>query len=151
MRLLRLNPLHFPMIRKLPLVALIAVPICYYFALIVGAATYPGYSHVTRYASELGAADAPYPALFNVPIILGVAAAFASIGVVVMLRDLSGRWLWAVLAGIALACWGASMGAGRNVSDARRAPRRVRSRFGRTTRAAVRVPCNSKIAGRESN
>ena len=26
-----------------------------------------------------------------------------------MLRDLSGRWLWAVLAGIALACWGASM------------------------------------------
>jgi hypothetical membrane protein len=47
------------MIRKLLLAALIAVPICYYFALIVGAATYPGYSHITRYASELGAADAP--------------------------------------------------------------------------------------------
>ena len=49
------------MIRKLLLAALIAVPICYYFALIVGAATYPGYSHVTRYASELDAADSPYP------------------------------------------------------------------------------------------
>jgi len=98
------------MIRKLLLAALIAVPICYYFALIVGAATYPGYSHVTRYASELGAADAPYPALFNVPIIIGgVAAVFASIGVVAALRDLSGGWLWAGLAGVALACWGASM------------------------------------------
>ncbi len=52
------------MIRKLLLAALIAVPICYYLALIVGAATYPGYSHVTRYASELGAADAPWPAVF---------------------------------------------------------------------------------------
>ena len=98
------------MIRKLPLVALIAVPVYYYFALIVGAATYPGYSHVTRYASELGAADAPCPALFNVPITIGgVAAVLASIGVVVALRDLSGRWLWAGLAGVALACWGASM------------------------------------------
>jgi len=97
------------MIRKLLLAALIAVPICYYFALIVGAATYPGYSHVTRYASELGAADAPCPALFNVPITIGgVAAVLASIGVVVALRDLSGRWLWAGLAGVALACWGAS-------------------------------------------
>jgi len=98
------------MIRKLLLAALIAVPICYYFALIVGAATYPGYSHVTRYASELGAADAPCPALFNVPITIGgVAAVLASIGVVAALRDLSGRWLWAGLAGVALACWGASM------------------------------------------
>src|SRR5204862_7229109 len=51
----------FPMIRKLLLAALIAVPICYYFALVASAATYPGYSHVTRYASELGAADSPYP------------------------------------------------------------------------------------------
>ena len=55
--------------------ALFAIPAVYYFALIVGAATYPGYSHVTNYASELGAAGAPYPALFNVSIILAGAAA----------------------------------------------------------------------------
>ena len=54
--------------RKVLAVALIAIPAFYYFALIVGAATYPGYSHVTNYASELGAADAPHPQLFNIPI-----------------------------------------------------------------------------------
>jgi hypothetical protein len=97
-------------VRKLLLIALIGVPVCYYFALIVGAASYPGYSHVTRYASELGAADAPHPALFNVPVIIGgVAAVLASIGVATALHDLSGRWLWPMLAAIALAAWGASM------------------------------------------
>lgn len=96
--------------RKPLLWALIAVPVCYYFGLIIAAATYPGYSHVTRYASELGAADAPYPALFNVPIMIGGALALlASVGLARALRDLSGSWLWSVLAGIALACWGASM------------------------------------------
>jgi len=98
------------MTRKLLLIELIAVPVCYYFALIAGAATYPGYSHVTRYASELGAANAPHPALFNIPIIIGgVAALLAAIGVAIALHDLSGRWLWPTLAAIALACWGASM------------------------------------------
>jgi hypothetical membrane protein len=98
------------MTRKLFLWALIVVPICYYFGLIAGAATYPGYSHITRYASELGAAAAPYPALFNVPIMIGGALALlASIGVAIALHDLSGGWLWAVPAGVALACWGAAM------------------------------------------
>jgi hypothetical protein len=98
------------MTRKLLLWALIGVPICYYFGLIAGAATYPGYSHVTRYASELGAAGAPYPALFNVSIIVaGAFALLASIGVAIALCDLTGRWFWAVLTGIALACWGAAM------------------------------------------
>ncbi len=76
------------MTRKLLLWALIAVPICYYFGLIVGAATYPGYSHITRYASELGAAGAPYPALFNVSIMIGGAlAVLASIGLAIALHD----------------------------------------------------------------
>jgi len=90
--------------------ALIAVPIFYYFGLIAGAATYPGYSHVTRYASELGAADAPYPALFNVSIILGgISALVGSFGLASSLHDLSGRWFWAVSAAFALGCWGVSM------------------------------------------
>jgi uncharacterized protein (TIGR03382 family) len=98
------------MMRKILLGALIAVPIFYYFGLLAGAATYPGYSHVTRYASELGAADAPCPALFNYSIIAGgIAALPGSIGLAGALHDLSGRWRWAVPAGVALALWGASM------------------------------------------
>jgi len=90
--------------------ALIAVPVTYYFGLLVGAATYPGYSHVTRYASELGAAGAPYPALFNVSVIIGgIAALLGSIGLAGALRDLSGRKGWAIAAGVALALWGAAM------------------------------------------
>lgn len=96
--------------RRLQLWALVAIPLLYYFALIVGAATYPGYSHVTRYASELGAADAPYPDLFNYSIVLaGIAALFAAPGLAAALRGLSGRALWPVLAAIALALWGAAM------------------------------------------
>ena len=37
---------------------LIAITALYYFGLFAGAATYPGYSHMTNYASELGAAAA---------------------------------------------------------------------------------------------
>ena len=96
--------------RRIELAALIAVPVLYYFALIVGAAFYPGYSHVTRYASELGAADAPYPDLFNYSIVLGgIAALLGAVGLAAALRDLSGGRLWPLLAGIALALWGAGM------------------------------------------
>ena len=89
---------------------LILVPVFYYVALIGGALTYPGYSHVTRYASELGAADAPYPGLFNYNIIAGGLAAIAgSIGMALTLRDLSGRAGWAIAAGVCLAAWGVAM------------------------------------------
>lgn len=75
------------MMRKVLLGALIAVPVFYYFGLLVGAATYPGYSHVTRYASELGAAETPYPALFNFSIVGGgIAALLGSIGLAGALR-----------------------------------------------------------------
>lgn len=96
--------------RRFQLAALIAIPVLYYFGLIVGAATYPGYSHVTRYASELGAAGAPYPDLFNYSIVAaGLAALFGAVGLAGALRDLSGGRLWSVLAGICLALWGAGM------------------------------------------
>jgi Protein of unknown function (DUF998) len=96
--------------RRIELAALIAVPILYYFALIVGAATYPGYSHATRYASELGAAEAPWPDLFNDSIVLGgIAALLGAVGLAGALRDHMGGRLWPLLAGIALALWGAGM------------------------------------------
>jgi hypothetical membrane protein len=96
--------------RKLLAVALIGIPALYYFALIVGAATYPGYSHVTNYASELGAADAPHPQLFNVPIMMvGITAVVAALLLPREIRGLGGSRIWAILAAVALAMWGVSM------------------------------------------
>ena len=95
--------------KTLPL-ALVAIPILYYFALIAGAATYPGYSHITNYASELGAADAPYPGLFNISIMLaGGAALVAAFLLPNFMRDINAARTWSVLTAIALALWGAAM------------------------------------------
>ena len=96
--------------KKILVGGLIAAPALYYFGLLAGAATYPGYDHATRYASELGAADAPYPALFNFSIIAcGVAALFGALGLATSLRDINGRWGWAIASGVMLALWGVSM------------------------------------------
>jgi heme/copper-type cytochrome/quinol oxidase subunit 4 len=90
--------------------ALIAIPVLYYFALIVGAATYPGYSHVTNYASELGAAEAPYPWLFNTCTILeGILAIVAAALLPGGLTRLGGSRPWAIVAAIALAMFGVAM------------------------------------------
>ena len=89
---------------------LIAIPLLYYFALLVGAATYPGYSHVRNYASELGAAEAPYPAIFNVSIMLaGIAAVGAAALLPRGLAQLGGARTWSVLAAVALGLWGVAM------------------------------------------
>lgn len=90
--------------------ALIAVPVLYYFALFAGAATYPGYSHITNYASELGAAGAPYPWLFNGSIVLvGAAALLAASLLPKAFQQIGTNRLWSVLTAIALALWGVSM------------------------------------------
>ena len=86
---------------------LIAVPIFYYFGLIVGAATHPDYSHVTNYASELGMAEAPYPAIFNVSAILSGMALLASAALMAVKRTgFPGPRLWVLLACLAIALWG---------------------------------------------
>lgn len=96
--------------RKLLPPVLIAIPVLYYFALFAGAATYPGYSHVTNYASELGAAGAPYPALFNISIIVsGIAAIAAALLLPAGLSRLGAKRPWAVVAAIALGLWGIAM------------------------------------------
>lgn len=96
--------------RKLLALALIAISALYYFGLLAGAATYPGYSHITNYASELGAADAPYPLLFNLSIILaGASAILGALTLPAAFKDLGARRAWAVAAAVALALWGASM------------------------------------------
>lgn len=93
--------------KKLLTAGAILSPACYYFGLFAGAATYPSYDHVTRYASELGAADAPMPWIFNYSIIAcGIFAILGAVGVFLALRQLTGYGKWAAAAAIALALWG---------------------------------------------
>ena len=88
----------------------LAVPVLYFSALIGAASTWPGYSHVTQYASELGSAAALHPWLFNVPLVAcGTAATLAAAGVFLASKRLGGRAVLSFLAGLALFSWGVAM------------------------------------------
>ena len=89
---------------------LILVPVFYYLGLICGALLWPGYSHVSQYASELGSAAAPYPMFFNINVILcGLSALVGGIGLTHALARLSGKRGWATAAGISIALWGVAI------------------------------------------
>jgi hypothetical membrane protein len=88
----------------------VLVPILYFGTMLVAAWTWPGYSHVTRYASELGGPEAPLPWIFNRGIItMGVVCLFASLGFAAGLRQAGSRAGLAVAAAICLALFGVSM------------------------------------------
>jgi hypothetical membrane protein len=88
----------------------IAVPVLYFGTLILAALTWPGYSHVTRYASELGGPEAPQPWLFNRGIMtMGAVCVLAALGFGAALRQASGRAGLAIAAGVCLALFGVSM------------------------------------------
>ena len=92
---------------KLLLLAGVAVPILYFGNLLINSLLYPGYSHVTQYVSELGAAEAPYAALFNgVIIVLGVVGVAAGLGFFFAVRRLGGNPVLAALAGLFISLWG---------------------------------------------
>lgn len=46
--------------RRPLLLAGVAVPILYFGSMLAASALYPGYNHLTQYASELGMADRPH-------------------------------------------------------------------------------------------
>lgn len=88
---------------KALLLAGIALPFLYFGTVFGSALFFPGYSHVTQYASELGSAAARYPAIFNTGIVLtGLAAAVASFGFFFAVRRLKGKSLLAALIGLSL-------------------------------------------------
>ena len=85
---------------------LILAPVFYYVALIGGSLLWPGYSHVTQYASELGSSASPSPMFFNGNVILcGLSALIGGLGLAHVLTLLSGS-RWAVAAGVSISLWG---------------------------------------------
>lgn len=79
----------------------VCVPLLYFGTLLVSSLFFPGYSHVTQYASELGSAAAPYPWIFNSGIILtGVAGLAAGVGFVRTTAALGGHRVLGILAGL---------------------------------------------------
>ena len=88
----------------------VLAPVFYYVGLIGGGLLWPGYSHVSQYASELGSSASPYPAFFNTMAILcGLAGVAGGIGLSHVLSRLSGRRGWAIAAGLCLSLWGISV------------------------------------------
>jgi hypothetical protein len=88
----------------------IAVPVLYFGVLLVGAATWPGYSHVTQYASELGGPGAPRPAIFNVGIVvMGIVCVLSSLGVFLAARRLGGQAVLSALGALCVALFGVAM------------------------------------------
>ena len=97
-------------LEKSLLYAGIAVPLIYFGNLILTPLFYPGYNHVTQYASELGGPDAPRPYIFNTAILLlGVAGLVAAAGYFLGLRRLTGKTLLPALLGLILLLFGVSM------------------------------------------
>ena len=89
---------------------LILAPVFYYVALIGGSLLWPGYSHVTQYASELGSSASPNPMFFNGNIILcGLAALTGGFGLTHVLTQLSGSRGWAIAAGVSISLWGVAI------------------------------------------
>jgi hypothetical membrane protein len=90
--------------------AAVAAPIVYFTTVIVASLFYPGYSHVTRYASELGSASAPYPMLFNVGILtLGMLAILGGLGYQRGLRSLQVGRVLSLTIGLVVGLFGVSM------------------------------------------
>ena len=88
----------------------IAVPALYFGTLLLAASTWPGYSHVTRYASELGGPEAPMPWIFNRGIVtMGVTCVLAAFGFGLALRQLTHRGALSALSAVCIGLFGVSM------------------------------------------
>lgn len=88
----------------------VIVPFLYFGTVILSALTYPNYSHVRQYASELGSANARYPYIFNVGIVLtGLATLVSLTGFRTALRTLRSNETTTWLFLVSLAAFGIGM------------------------------------------
>jgi hypothetical membrane protein len=95
---------------KLLLIAGVLAPLCYFAVLGTGTLYYPGYNHVTQYASELGSAASAHPEIFNYGVITaGALAVISSLGFGLALGRISKGFVAAGLTALAVAAWGAGM------------------------------------------
>lgn len=94
--------------KRLALFLGVLVPVLYYGALVGRGLSWPAYSHMTQYASELGSAAAPHPEYFNWPIMAaGVCAVLAGLfGFIPALRERGGGAVPSFLSGLCVAVWG---------------------------------------------
>lgn len=101
---------RFDRTTSLLLWAAFAVPVLYYGTLLVASQLYPGYSHTTQYASELGSSSAQYPVVFNIGIfVTGVAAILGGLGFYVALRSLAVGPMLAGLVALTVVLYGVGM------------------------------------------
>lgn len=90
--------------------AALAVPFLYYGTMLVAAAFFPGYSHVSQYASELGSGDARYPAIFNIgTITTGLVTIVAAAGIYRAAVAAGARRAFAGVGAVGLALFGVSL------------------------------------------
>lgn len=90
--------------------AAVAVPVLYYGTMLVSAAFFPGYNHVTQYASELGSSEARYPAIFNIGIIVtGVVMITSALGIYRAAVAGGARRVLAGVGAVCLALFGVSL------------------------------------------
>jgi hypothetical membrane protein len=86
-----------------------AVSVLYFGNLIISSLFYPGYSHISQYASELGGPDALYPLIFNIGVMAtGIVCIEAGVGFYLALNRLMGGVLLPLLLALTLAAFGFS-------------------------------------------
>jgi hypothetical membrane protein len=96
---------------KVALVSGVAAPLLYFGSVVTAALSYPGFSLIRQFASELGANDAPHPLILNVGVVLsGVATILAGAGFRMALARLGARDVWRRWASITTAALGAALG-----------------------------------------
>src|ERR1035437_5631195 len=79
----------------------VAIPFVYFSSIVIAGLFYPGYNHARQFASELGAAGAPHPWIFNTG--LGLTGAFQMIAAFGFWRAFHNAKLNPILGGIAAA------------------------------------------------
>jgi len=86
------------------------MPFLYFGTLLLSAQFFPGYNHLTQYASELGSAQAAHPGIFNGGIFLaGVAGVAAGLGFARAVPALGGHRILGILAGLCVVLFGVSL------------------------------------------
>ena len=85
----------------------ICIPFIYFINLIVLAALYPGYSHMSNWVSDLGRIEAPHHKIFNLVIFLsGILYLLTGLGFFYSVNRITGRKVQAIFIGVFIAVFG---------------------------------------------